>query len=118
MTGVGYSNGANMAVTLHLLHPNVLAGSVVFRPMVPLVPKSLPNLPGVRVFISSGLHDTSVPKKEAVRPAELLRKAGATVPVGWENAAIRLARAILNLLRSCYHNTFRNRLGHLLSKDH
>src|SRR5687767_12070839 len=48
---VGYSNGANIAASALLLHPQVLAGAVLFHAMVPLVPKELPDLRGVPVFM-------------------------------------------------------------------
>jgi predicted esterase len=35
---VGYANCANLAASLILLHPHYLAGAVLFRSMVPLVP--------------------------------------------------------------------------------
>jgi phospholipase/carboxylesterase len=65
VVGVGYSNGANIAAVLHLLFPRVLKGSVLFRPMVPLVPDQLPDLSGVMVFVASGLLDPIVPKQES-----------------------------------------------------
>ena len=40
---VGYSNGANIAASVLLLHPGLLAGAVLFRPMVPLVPDKSPT---------------------------------------------------------------------------
>jgi len=86
VVGVGYSNGANIAAALHLLHPMVLAGSVLFRPMVPLVPDPLPDLSGVRVFVSSGLRDTVVPRRESERLVNLLRETGATVTVRYADA--------------------------------
>ncbi len=86
VVGVGYSNGANIAAALHLLHPRVLAGSVLFRPMVPLAPDALPDLSGVRVFVSSGLRDPVVPRRENERLVNLLREAGATVTVRWADA--------------------------------
>ncbi len=86
VVGVGYSNGANIAAALHLLHPRVLASSVLFRPMVPLVPDPLPDLSEVRVFISSGLRDPVVPIEENGRLVSLLREAGATVTVRWADA--------------------------------
>src|SRR6187397_432273 len=36
---VGYSNGANIAAAILLLRPGALAGAVLFRAMVPLVPQ-------------------------------------------------------------------------------
>ncbi len=86
VVGVGYSNGANIAAALHFLHPRVLAGSVLFRPMVPLVPNPLPDLSGVRVFVSSGLRDPVVPRRENDRLVNLLRETGATVTVRWADA--------------------------------
>jgi phospholipase/carboxylesterase len=46
---VGFSNGANIASALLLLHPGVLAGAILFRAMVPLVPDSPPSLESTRV---------------------------------------------------------------------
>src|SRR5262249_16993263 len=47
---VGYSNGANIAVSMLLLRPATLAGAVLFRPMVPFVPAVPPDLSGKPVF--------------------------------------------------------------------
>src|SRR5712692_4880772 len=65
VVGVGYSNGANIAAALHLLFPRILRGSVLFRPMVPLVPKRLPDLSRIKVFIASGIRDPVAPKRES-----------------------------------------------------
>lgn len=35
---IGFSNGANIATSLLLLDPQVIAGAVLFRPMVPFIP--------------------------------------------------------------------------------
>ena len=43
---VGYSNGANIAASVLLLQPEVMAGAVLFLSMVPLVPDPMPNLHG------------------------------------------------------------------------
>src|SRR5712692_4022787 len=92
VVGVGYSNGANIAAALHLLFPRILKGSVLFRPMVPLVPDPLPDLYGVRVFIASGLRDPIVPKQESERLATLLREARADVTLEWERAGHELIK--------------------------
>ena len=41
---LGYSNGANIAGGILLLRPGVLCGTALLRPMVPLVPETLPEL--------------------------------------------------------------------------
>ncbi len=40
---LGYSNGANMAAALVLLYPEVLAGAVLLRPVLPLEVEPLPE---------------------------------------------------------------------------
>ena len=49
LLGVGYSNGANIASSLMLLRPNTLIGAALLRPMVPIVPETLPDLRGASV---------------------------------------------------------------------
>src|SRR5919106_2243449 len=46
---VGFSNGANIAAAMLLLRPGVLSGALLIRPMVPLVPDTLPDLGGMPV---------------------------------------------------------------------
>ena len=84
--GVGYSNGANIAASLLLLHPDVLRGAVLFRPMVPLVPASTPRLDGTPVFIAAGQHDPIVPAAQTRQLVVLLQEAGADVTVHVEPA--------------------------------
>ena len=42
IVAAGFSNGANIAGGLVLLSPGTLAGAILFRAMVPLVPEPLP----------------------------------------------------------------------------
>src|ERR1700704_1175910 len=79
VTAVGYSNGANIAAAILLLRPEVLAGAVLFRAMVPLVPPVLPSLAHARILLSSGKQDPIVPVENAERLAAMLRQAGAEV---------------------------------------
>jgi phospholipase/carboxylesterase len=73
--------GANIAAALLLLHPHVLAGAVLLRPMVPLIPPELPALTGQPVLISAGQHDPIVPAANILHLANLLQSAGAQVTV-------------------------------------
>ncbi|HSB13737.1 MAG TPA: dienelactone hydrolase family protein, partial [Bryobacteraceae bacterium] len=81
---VGFSNGANIAASVLLLRPRVLAGAVLFRAMVPLVPETLPDLRGTPVFLGAGRRDSIVRPDEPERLRRLLVQAGASVTLHWE----------------------------------
>jgi phospholipase/carboxylesterase/glyoxalase family protein len=87
---VGYSNGANIAASILLLRPETLSGAILFRAMVPLVPDTLPDLSGKRIFVSSGLRDPIVTKSEAETLANMLRQAGADVTLEWQDSGHEL----------------------------
>ena len=76
---VGFSNGANIAAALILLHPGVLAGAVLLRAMVPLSAPPAGRLQGEPVLILSGRMDPIIPADNAARLATMLRQAGAAV---------------------------------------
>ncbi|EIZ81574.1 phospholipase/carboxylesterase [Methylobacterium sp. GXF4] len=84
---LGFSNGANIAAALLMLHPEVLAGAVLIRPMVPLAEPPAADLAGKPVLMLSGAMDPIVPAENAGRLARQLTAAGAAVehrilPVG------------------------------------
>ena len=54
---IGFSNGANIAVSIFFLRPELFQGAILFRAMVPFIPNSLPNLLNKRILISAGLKD-------------------------------------------------------------
>lgn len=89
---VGYSNGANIAASLLLLRPGLLAGALLLRPMVPLVPEAPPDLRGVPVFIAAGRADAMVPPGESERLAALLGGYSAEVTLRWHDGGHGLAR--------------------------
>ena len=84
VTAAGFSNGANIAAALLLLHPGVLHAAILLHPMVPLVPETLPDLAGTAVFIGAGRRDPIVPEVETERLAALLRQIGADVTLKWQ----------------------------------
>ena len=95
---VGYSNGANIAAAVLLLKPEILAGAILFRAMLPLDPAPQPDLAGQPVLITSGLRDPVIPAESANRLAALLSVAGArvkhkTFPVGHELSQMDLSAA-------------------------
>jgi len=100
----GYSNGANIAGSLLLLRPQTLAGAILLRPMVPIVPEPLPDLSGVPVLAVSGRYDPIVPADEADQLVYLLRKAGAEVSGTLENAGHGLTEATVEIARRWLEN--------------
>lgn len=90
---LGYSNGANIASATLLLHPESFAGIIVWRGMVPLAPKQLPDLNGKRVLQLSGQFDRTQQPGEANRLASLLTTSKATVDLQLLPAGHELTQA-------------------------
>jgi phospholipase/carboxylesterase/glyoxalase family protein len=82
---VGYSNGANIAASMLLLRPRLLAGAVLFRPMVPLIPEPPPDLSGIPIFVLAGRFDPIVSQEQTKRLVTLLQSYGADVTPRWQN---------------------------------
>jgi predicted esterase len=81
IVAVGYSNGANIGVSMLLLRAEILSAAIFFRAMLPLVPETQPNLSSLRVWIGGGKFDPIVPTSETRQLVELLRNAGADVTI-------------------------------------
>lgn len=106
IVAVGYSNGANIAASVLLRHPDALAGAVLFHPMVPFEPKEPPVLHGTPVFISGGQLDPLVPFALTERLAELLRASGAHVSVHREPGGHELVAAEVDAARVWLEQAF------------
>lgn len=89
---VGFSNGANIAAAMLLLHPGSLSAALLFRPMVPLVPDPPPSLRNVRVLIAAGRNDPIATPSQGQALADLLARAGADVTIHWSNGGHGLTR--------------------------
>jgi phospholipase/carboxylesterase len=81
---VGFSNGANIAASLLLLHPNLLAGAVLLRVMTPFEPETPPDLSGTPIYLAAGRSDQMIPPENTEQLAQLLREAGAEVTLDWQ----------------------------------
>lgn len=84
---VGFSNGANIAAALMLLHPQSLRAAALWRAMVPLIPPQAPDLKGKSVLITSGEYDGMVTPQNRQQLASIFKSAGVKVqtellPVG------------------------------------
>jgi phospholipase/carboxylesterase len=85
LVAVGYSNGANIAASLMLLHPGLLRAAVLFRAMVPFEPEDVPDLSGMPIFLAAGRMDRMIPPENTERLVEILRDAGADLDLRWRN---------------------------------
>jgi len=101
---LGYSNGANIAGGLLLLRPETLSGAALLRPMVPLVPPTMPNLSGKSVLIAAGRQDPIVSAEEAGTLATLLQGAGAAVTTSFEDAGHGLTQQTVETTRRWLSN--------------
>jgi phospholipase/carboxylesterase len=76
---VGFSNGANVAAAMLMLHPETLSGAVLLRAMPPLAnPPSTP-IDSTPVLLLSGRLDPIVSEEGAARLASDLKRGGARV---------------------------------------
>jgi predicted esterase len=80
----GFSNGANIAASLLLTYPRLLAGAILLRAMVPFEPDRTPDLSGIPVYLAAGRSDQMVPPENTERLAQVLRDAGADVTLDWQ----------------------------------
>lgn len=83
LTAAGFSNGANIAASVLLLHPGLLREAILLSPMVPFEPETRPALAGTRVFIGAGRGDPIAPAAQAERLGKILGDAGADVTTHW-----------------------------------
>jgi predicted esterase/catechol 2,3-dioxygenase-like lactoylglutathione lyase family enzyme len=92
VVAVGFSNGANIAVSLLLRRPGLLSAAILLSPMLPYDPGAPRDLDGTSVFIGAGRADPFVPAEQVERLAAVLRQAGAGVDVRWNEGGHGIAR--------------------------
>jgi predicted esterase len=78
---IGYSNGANIAAALLLLYERSLAGAILFRPMMPLVPEKIPDLSPCKILVAVGEHDVLIDPAKASELITFLESAQAKVTI-------------------------------------
>lgn len=92
IVAVGFSNGANIAASMLLLHPDALQAAILFRPMVPFEPDALVDLNGVSVFIGAGRSDPLIEPASTEHLAEILRSNDVDVELQWADAGHQLTQ--------------------------
>lgn len=80
LIALGYSNGANIAGSTLIKHPEFLAGAILYRPMQPFKEvKSIGTDISVPVFFSSGRLDPTINPNETTEYLDKLKELGFTV---------------------------------------
>jgi predicted esterase len=92
LVAVGYSNGANIAASLILLHPHHLAAAVLFRAMVPFEPDIVRDFSRLSILIGAGRADPIVGPDAPQQLAAILRSGGADVSLFWHNGGHELGQ--------------------------
>jgi phospholipase/carboxylesterase/glyoxalase family protein len=100
LVAVGYSNGANIAASLILLHPHYLKAAVLFRAMVPFTPDIVRNFSGHSVFLAGGMRDSIVPHDQTEQLAAILRSGGAEVSMFWHRGGHELGEDDIDAARA------------------
>jgi predicted esterase len=90
LMAVGYSNGANIAASLILLHPHYLAAAVLFRAMVPFAPDLIRDFRHLSVFIGAGRLDPIVPSGQVEELAAIFESGEADVTISWRQGGHEL----------------------------
>jgi len=93
---VGYSNGANVAASMMLLHPGLIQRAVLFRAMLPFQPDAPLDLHDTSALLLAGRYDNLIPAASVEALASTLETAGANVNLNWQPTDHRLTAADLS----------------------
>ncbi|MGH9981020.1 MAG: alpha/beta hydrolase [Nitrososphaeraceae archaeon] len=103
---IGFSNGANIAVSMLFLRPEVLQGAILFRAMVPFIPESLPNLLNKKILLSAGVQDPIVSRNETENLYSLFQKTNAITTLKWQPSSHNLIQKDILVAKSWISNNF------------
>ncbi len=82
-TAIGYSNGANIVLSLLLRHGGIVKSAFLHHPMPPYQEPPKPSLENVDVFVGAGQNDPMTSKKDTIRLTNHLKHCQASVHLYW-----------------------------------
>jgi len=103
---IGFSNGANISVSMLFLRPEVLQGAILFRAMVPFIPDPLPNLSSKKILLSAGLEDPIVSRNETENLFRLFQKTNAIITLKWQPSSHNLIQEDILVAKPWISNNF------------
>jgi phospholipase/carboxylesterase len=106
IVAMGFSNGANIAGSLLFHYKDALRGAILNHPMVPRRGIDLPDLAGIPVFIGAGHNDPLCSEQESSDLEKLLKQAGASVTMHWENHGHSLTQTEVEAASRWFYQCF------------
>lgn len=92
VTGLGYSNGANILASVLFAAPERFERVVLMHPLIPFVPPSQPRLAGRRILITAGRNDPIAPAAATQALADYFTSQGAEVQLAWHSGGHEIRR--------------------------
>lgn len=108
IVALGYSNGANIAGSLLMHHPNSLKKAILLHPMVPRRGIHYPKQLGASVFIGAGTNDPLVPQQETEELVTLFKAQGIAVDKVFTHHGHALSNEEIEVANTWYHNQIIN----------
>jgi predicted esterase len=96
MIALGYSNGANIAASLMLTYPGVLAGGMLLRAMPTFTLETPVDLTGSRVLLCAGRRDPIVRVEQSLELHGIFAACGADVATHWHDGGHELGQDDVN----------------------
>lgn len=103
---MGHSNGANIAWSLMFSRPAALSAAVLLRPLMPIDPAHVSEMPGFPVLILSGSEDRIATPEAAAALPKHLKAAGADLSHVFLRATHDLEPEDLDIARAWLGNRF------------
>ncbi len=92
ITIIGYSDGANIAVSILFHYECTCSKAILFHPMVPLRHIEMAKHNNLKVFIGAGRFDHMMPEHEVHELTQLLESIHADVEVFWTDYGHQLSK--------------------------
>ncbi|ETX30531.1 alpha/beta hydrolase [Roseivivax isoporae] len=95
---LGYSNGANIAASVALAHPEVFTDLALLHPLIPWDPAPQPGLAGTRILVTAGRRDPICPAPMTEALIAYLSAQDAQVTSEWHAGGHEIAPAEVEAL--------------------
>ncbi|MCF7931907.1 MAG: alpha/beta hydrolase [Acholeplasmataceae bacterium] len=99
---IGYSNGANIAVSLMMFYPDLFKAAILLRPMIPLERMPIKHQK-TQAFVSSGTRDQVVPRGQSDALVTLLEHGNIKVTHLQNETGHQLIQSEINAIRLWVH---------------